>query len=291
MNQPHIFLDSGDPEETKQAKQLLGFLDGQTTNPSLVAKNPDVREYLAKGKKMTETELLAMYKEIVQAIRKEIDGSISIETYADWTTTAEEMLKQAQEMNTWIENAHIKFPTIPEGLKAANMFVQQGGQVNMTLVFDQEQAAAVYSATLNSQKTHFVSPFVGRWDDRGYQGLDLIENIVKMYVGFNEQLSKTTSHVKVLSASIRNLHHFYASIILGADILTVPLKVLKQWVEEGKKIPEPSYQTRMTGLQSLDYKEIAFNNDYQSYAVGKVDGSLLDEGLVKFSQDWKKLIQ
>lgn len=291
MKQSQIFLDSGDPLETKKAKKILGFLHGQTTNPSLVAKNPQVQSYIQKGKKLTESELLSLYKDLVKSIRKEIDGSISIEIYADWETPWEKMVEQAQEMNTWIENAHIKFPTIPQGVKAAHEFSKIGGKVNMTLVFDQEQAASVYVATIDSEKTHFVSPFVGRWDDRKYQGLDLVANIVQMYQEFTTERNKTTSHVKVLSASIRNLHHLYSSMVLGADSITVPLNIIEQWVRQGKKVPGELYQTRIADLQSIDYERIPLCKDCNEYMIEQVPGSLLDEGLQKFAQDWKKLIQ
>src|SRR5690348_2556977 len=90
-----LFLDSGDPEETKKAIALLGFLDGQTTNPSLVARNPTVQEKIAKGEKFTKEEIYAKYRFIVQDIAHLIPhGSVSIEVYADEETSASEMLKQ-----------------------------------------------------------------------------------------------------------------------------------------------------------------------------------------------------
>ncbi|PIR94233.1 transaldolase, partial [Candidatus Falkowbacteria bacterium CG10_big_fil_rev_8_21_14_0_10_39_11] len=98
---PKIFLDSGDPSETKKAKSLLGTLDGQTTNPSLVAKNPEVQKYLASGKKLSEIELLDIYKDMVAELDKELAGPISVETYADWNTKSETMLAQAMEMKHW----------------------------------------------------------------------------------------------------------------------------------------------------------------------------------------------
>src|SRR3989344_1507695 len=178
---PKIFLDSGNPQDTKKAKGLLGFLDGQTTNPSLVAKNPEVQKFIESGKKLSSKELLKFYRDIIGEMEKQIAGAISVEVYADWETKAAEMLKQAENMSSWGRNIYIKFPTIPEGVRAAAEFVKKGGRVNMTLVFDQNQAGAVYAATLPSKQPAFVSPFIGRWDDRGYYGLDLVKNIVKMY--------------------------------------------------------------------------------------------------------------
>ncbi|QQS44695.1 transaldolase [Candidatus Roizmanbacteria bacterium] len=287
---PKIFLDSGDPEETKKAKSLLGFLDGQTTNPSLVAKNPEVQAYLAKGNKLKEDELLNMYRQIIEKIDKEIAGPISVETYADWDTKADQMLAQAKEMHKWGRNIYIKFPTIPEGLKAANEFVKGGGKVNMTLVFDQNQAAAVYAATLPTFQPAFVSPFIGRWDDRGYRGLDLIKNIIKMYKEFDSKRNEHKQHVEVLAASIRSLDHFYASIFLGADIVTIPMSIIRDWIEQERWVPDEKYRIDTEGLHAILYKELAYHDDYTQYEVVKEEGSLLDEGLNKFVQDWNNLL-
>src|SRR5690242_16035960 len=121
-----IFLDGGDPEETKQAIKLLGFLDGQTTNPTLISKNPDVQKRLASGQKFSAEELMDFYKEVVIKISKLIpDGSVSIEVYADENTTTSEMLNQAERMTEWIPNAHIKFPATHSGLMAAEEAVKR----------------------------------------------------------------------------------------------------------------------------------------------------------------------
>ncbi len=287
---PKIFLDSGDPEETKKAKSLLGFLDGQTTNPSLVAKNPEVQAYLAKGNKLKEDELLNMYRQIIEKIDKEIAGPISVETYADWDTKADQMLAQAKEMHKWGRNIYIKFPAIPEGLKAANEFVKGGGKVNMTLVFDQNQAAAVYAATLPTFQPAFVSPFIGRWDDRGFRGLDLVKNIIKMYKEFDSKRNEHKQHVEVLAASIRSLDHFYASIFLGADIVTIPMSIIRDWIEQERWVPDEKYRIDTEGLHAILYKELAYHDDYTQYEVVKEEGSLLDEGLNKFVQDWNNLL-
>ena len=111
-----IFLDSGDPQETREALSVLGFLDGQTTNPSLIAKNPN-----AIGKKFSAAEVLNFYENVVKEVSSLIpQGSVSVEVYADKDTSSEEMLDQAKEFYGWIPNAHIKYPTITEGLKALN---------------------------------------------------------------------------------------------------------------------------------------------------------------------------
>lgn len=289
MNQPMIFLDSGNPEETRKAKNLLGTLDGQTTNPSLVVKNPEVAKYLSDGKKLSEQELLTLYKKIIQELEQELpDGHLSIEVNANWDSTAEDLLRQAEEMITWGKNTNIKFPTTNAGVQAANDFVKKGGRVNMTLVFDQVQSAAVYSATISAANPSFLSPFMGRWDDRGYQGVDLIKNIVQMYKAFDEKRG-STSHVKILAASIRNLNHLYASLAYGADILTIPYGMIEKWVAEGKKSPE-TFEMPPSELKPMAYESIEFNEDYHVYDIKKEEGSLLDEGLKKFAADWNSLI-
>ena len=163
-----IFLDSGDPAETKKSKEILGFLDGQTTNPTLIPKNPKIQERIAKKDYLSRDEIYEEYKKIARKISSTIpNGSISIEVYADQTTTEEDMLAQARKMFSWIPGAHIKFPILPEGLKAAKRAVEEGIRVNMTLCFTQEQAAAVYEATMETKEKVYVSPFVGRLDDIG----------------------------------------------------------------------------------------------------------------------------
>lgn len=287
---PKVFLDSGDPEETKQARGILGSLDGQTTNPTLVTKNPEIKKYLDTGKKLTEKELLSEYQKIVREIDKIIGGPLSVEVYSDWTTTAEQMLKQADEMFTWGKNIYMKFPSTPEGVKAANEFVKKNGRVNMTLVFDQQQAAAVYSATIGTNQPAFVSPFIGRWDDRGYNGLDLVRNIIKMYRKYDNQRHEKKEHVLVLAASIRTLDHFYASIFMGADIMTVPLSLIHEWIQAERWMPDEHYRAPQSGLKSLLYQEIPFQPDFTKYIISKEEGSLLDEGLKKFVKDWKSLV-
>jgi transaldolase len=151
------------------------------------------------------------------------------------------------------------------------------------LVFDQIQSAAVYVMVTNSTNStnfnHFLSPFLGRWDDRGFVGLDFLKNIIKQL--------KHPSQLKVLAASIRNLNHFYGSIFLGADIMTVPFKVLAQWVEEDRWIPDSTFHYDRSGLKPIPYQEIPLEKNFQNYSIKKIQGSLLDEGIKKFVADWK----
>lgn len=287
---PKLFLDSGNPEDTKKVKSLIGYIDGQTTNPSLVVKNPTVLEYIAQGKKLQKDELISIYREIITEIDKMVSGPISVETYADWNTSAQEMVEQAHEMKTWGRNIYIKFPTIKQGLIAANEFVKTGGNVNMTLVFDQNQAAAVYTATYPAFANAFVSPFVGRWDDKGYDGLDLIRNIKKMYKSFSEKRRERECHVEILAASIRNMEHFYTSMQIGADIITAPMSIYEEWINQERFVPDEKYHADKRGLRSIIYQDIALHNDFTQYDIRKDDNSLLSEGLDKFVSDWNKIL-
>ena len=277
-----IFLDSGDVNETKEIINALGFLDGQTTNPTLIAKNPDAQKRLAEGNKFSAEEIMAFYKSVVSEISNLIpEGSVSVEVYADKDTSAEKLLEQGKDMFTWIPNAHIKYPTTSAGLEAASRSVTEGMRVNMTLVFTEEQAAAVYAATYGAKKGDvFVSPFVGRLDDKGLNGMDLIKNIAKMYQAGD-------GHSEVLSASVRNMDHFLASIAYGADIITAPFKVLKEWADQGMPIPDENYKYE-TSLQPISYQEIDLEKPWRGYNIAH---EMTDAGVDRFASDWNGLIK
>src|SRR5215470_9656604 len=177
-----ILVDGGDPEETLRVKKLIGFVDGQTTNPSLIAKNPEIRKRIASGHTLSPQEENDEYRKIVEAISPLVgDAGVSIEVFADLDTKAEEMVAQGKQMFTWIPNAYIKYPCTREGLRAAEISVARQIRVNMTLCFSQQQAAAVYAATKGSRTPVYVSPFIGRLDDIGQNGVDLIKNIKRMF--------------------------------------------------------------------------------------------------------------
>ncbi len=278
-----IFLDGGDPHETKQILDLLGFLDGQTTNPTLISKNPHARKRLEQGDKFTREEILNFYHFVVTELSGMMpQGSISIEVYADPATTAEEMLTQGRKMFGWIPNGQIKFPSSAEGLKAAGQAIREGLRVNMTLCFSQEQAAAVYAATLGGKRgSVYVSPFVGRLDDRGENGMDLIADIIKMY-------GTGDAHVEVLTASVRSLDHLLYALKLGSDIVTVPFAILKEWGEKGLPMPWSDYVYPAEKLKPIPYKEISLTPNWQEYDIHH---DLTVKGMEKFSADWNALIK
>lgn len=280
--QTKLFLDSGSAEDTRAIIDALGFIDGQTTNPSLIAKSPGAQARLEAGEKFSAGEVDEFYKQTVTDIRALIsDGSISIEVYADADTTAEEMIQHGTQMNTWIPGAHIKLPTTAEGLKAARHFVDTGVHVNMTLVFSQQQAAAVYAATTGARKGQvYLSPFIGRLDDIGQDGMSLIANILKMY---REQ---GDGHVEVLTASVRSLDHLTGAIALGSDIITAPMKHLLAWQEAGAEVPE-TFMYERSDLEPITYEALDLTNDADSFDI---QHDLTDKGLKKFAEDWNSLL-
>lgn len=277
-----IFLDGGIPEETKEAVKLLGFLDGQTTNPTLITKHPSFLACQAKGEKCTEEDGWKYYKEIVSEISPLVkNGSVSIEVYADHNTKAEEMVSKGLELFGWIPNAHIKLPITSEGLRAAETLAARGIRINMTLCFSQEQAAAVYTATKGAKKGDvFVSPFIGRLDDVGENGMSLIENILKMY-------KESDSHVEVLVASVRSMGHFLRSLQLKADIITSPFKILKEWKDMGMPAGNDDLECKTSNLKDIPYQKLNLSKNWQKFNIVH---DLTDKGIERFSQDWNALI-
>lgn len=277
-----IFLDSGDPQEARDTIKLLGFLDGQTTNPSLISKNPEAQKRLQEGKKFSAQEVYAFYKNVVGELSRLMpQGSVSIEVYADAGTTADQMFTQGKEMYGWIPNAHIKYPTTKAGLEAAERSVREGMRVNLTLCFSQEQAAAVYAATKGAQKGQvFISPFVGRLDDIGENGMDLIKNIIGLY--------KTgDGHVEVLTASVRSFDHFMEALHLGCDIITAPYKIIKEWGGKGMPMPESGFAYQRPELKSIPAAALDLSQPWTSFNLAH---DLTAKGIEKFSQDWNALV-
>src|SRR6185437_9035937 len=151
--------------------------------PTLIASNPHIRELVASGQKLSKREEMKEYKRIVQTMSPLVgDAGVSIEVFADQNTTAQEMIDQGRDMFSWISNAYIKYPCTVQGLRAAQMSITQGIRVNITLCFSQQQAAAVYSATKGTKQRVYVSPFVGRLDDIGKNGMDVVKNIKQMFL-------------------------------------------------------------------------------------------------------------
>ncbi|HET7442402.1 MAG TPA: transaldolase family protein [Terriglobales bacterium] len=272
-----ILVDGGDPQETLRVKQLLGFVDGQTTNPTLIAKNPHIKELVAAGHRLSSKEEMEEYKKIVQKISPLVgDAGVSIEVFADENTTAQQMFDQGREMFTWIPNAYIKYPCTTEGLRAAQMSVKQDIRVNITLCFSQQQAAAVYAATKGSKHPVYVSPFAGRLDDIGENGMELVKNIKKMF-------SKGDGHVWVLAASIRGLEHLLYSFFLETELVTVPTKVLEEWANKNFPMPDKNFQYH-PALKPIPYQELDLDKPWESFDIKH---ELTRKGIEKFAADYR----
>ena len=191
-----FFIDTANVDEIRQANDM-GIICGVTTNPSLIAK---------EGRD---------FKEVIKEITSIVDGPISGEVKAT-TVTAEDMVKEGREIAAIHPNMVVKIPMTPEGLKAVKTLTAEGIKTNVTLVFSAGQAllAARAGAT-------YVSPFLGRLDDISMPGIDLINEITEIFMMHDIQ-------TEIIAASIRNPIHVIDCAKAGADIATVPYKVLEQ---------------------------------------------------------------
>lgn len=194
-----FFIDTANVEDIKKANDM-GVICGVTTNPSLIAK---------EGKN---------FKEVIKEITGIVDGPISGEVKAT-TTNAEEMIQEGREIAAIHPNMVVKIPMTVEGLKACKVLSAEGIKTNVTLIFTANQAllAARAGAT-------YVSPFLGRLDDINVRGVDLISEIARI---FKVAGIKT----EIISASVRNPVHVTDCALAGADIATVPYKVIEQMVK------------------------------------------------------------
>ena len=189
-----FFIDTANIDEIREGV-ALGLVDGVTTNPSLIAKEDKP------------------FEEIIAEICKIVDGPASAEVIS---LEAEGMVKEAKELVKIDEKVVIKVPMTTEGIKAVKMMSGEGIKTNVTLIFSAAQAllAAKAGAT-------FVSPFVGRLDDIGTSGTDLISDVVTIYDNYGYMS-------EIIVASVRTPQHVMDSALLGADIATLPLKTIKQ---------------------------------------------------------------
>jgi len=194
-----IFLDTANIEEIKQAVKL-GVISGVTTNPSLISQ-AGVKDYEGAIKKICAI----------------VPGPVSTEVTVEG---AEAMVKQAREIAKWAENVVIKVPATTEGLEVTSALAREGIKVNFTLCFSVNQALLAAEAG-----AAYVSPFVGRLDDIGQDGMLLVKDIVDVYKNYKD--IKT----EVIAASIRHPEHCVRAAKIGAHIATLPYKVLLQMIQ------------------------------------------------------------
>lgn len=189
-----FFIDTAEVEEIKAA-QLRGWVDGVTTNPTLIAKS---------GKP---------FHQVIQEIAAITTGPVSAEVIS---LQSDEMIREGRELAKLAKNIVVKVPMCEEGMIAVKKFSAEGIKTNVTLVFNAMQAllAAKAGATM-------VSPFVGRLDDIGLDGMDVVAQIIQIYKNYNFK-------TEVLVASVRSPMHIQIAAEMGADIATIPFKVMQQ---------------------------------------------------------------
>ena len=192
-----FFIDTANVEEIKRAKDL-GMVDGVTTNPSLVAK--EGREF----------------KDLIREIADIVDGPVSAEVVS---LDTEGMVREARDLAGLADNMVIKVPLVEEGLKAVSSLAQEGIKTNVTLCFSPVQALMAAKAG-----AAYISPFVGRLDDISHIGMDLVEQIMTIYENY-------AFDTEVIVASIRNPIHVLDAALMGADIATIPFKVIQQLIK------------------------------------------------------------
>jgi transaldolase len=195
-----IFLDTANIDEIRQAAKL-GVISGVTTNPSLVAK-----------------EKRADMKAVIREISSIVDGPISAEVLS---LEPEAMIREAREVSSWSPNVVVKIPVSASGLEAVSVLSKEGIRTNLTLCFSLNQAilGAIVGAT-------YVSAFVGRLDDAGHDGMQLVAEIVEIFDNYKDRLK-----TQVIAASIRHPLHVVAAAKARAHIATVPYNVLMQMVK------------------------------------------------------------
>ncbi|MCD6499762.1 MAG: fructose-6-phosphate aldolase [Deltaproteobacteria bacterium] len=191
-----FFIDTADTEEIRQANDM-GLVDGVTTNPSLVAKT---------GRP---------FREVITEICSIVDGPVSAEATA---SDHDGLVQQARELASIADNVVVKIPLNFEGLKAVRTLKNEGIRTNVTLCFSATQALLAAKAGAS-----YISPFVGRLDDVSHVGMELVEQILDIYANY-------AFDTEVIVASVRNPLHVLDAAQTGADIATIPFKILKQLV-------------------------------------------------------------
>jgi transaldolase len=214
-----IFLDSANIDAIKKYNEL-GLVDGVTTNPTLLSKE---KEHPA---------------EIMKQIVKIIKGPVSLEVIG---TTAQVMIEEAHRLMKFGQNVVVKIPMIPDGMKAVKQLKQDGISTNVTLVFSANQAVLAAKAGAS-----YISPFIGRLDDVGQDGMMLIKEIVQIFDNYQYK-------TEVLVASVRHPLHIIEAAKLGADIVTLPPEIL------GKMLAHPLTEKGLSAFLS-DWEKIKNDN-------------------------------
>lgn len=297
QNNTKFLLDSGDPIEYREiaalAKQSGSELWGSTTNPSLIAKK-------LTGQKLSVSQAFALQKDLVLEILTIVPGAVSAEVYAEATTTAQEMITQGKEIATWHERVVVKLPTTLEGFKARTALRKEKIMTNNTLVFSQEQIFAICLHEQIIQKLFgptndifppFISPFVGRLDDIGEDGMSLVEHGMRV-----KQMCTATTWM--LEASVRTPEHIQRGLDTGTELITAPAKLYKEWFPNPTNTTGESSDKKLTPIDiwtpTPELLRVATIEDFmEAITSGKLSIShpLTDKGIEKFVSDWKTIIE
>ncbi len=298
-----FLLDSGDPQEYKIISQLAKDngqeLWGATTNPSLIAKK-------LQGQKVSfEDAFSKLQKNIVEEILSIVPGAVSAEVYSDELTTAEQMIDQGHEIATWGDRVVVKLPTTIEGLKARTILRKEGILINNTLVFSQQQIFAILLHEQILRNTEdiqahshgwqpFISPFVGRLDDKGENGMDLIANGIQLQ---EKYFADDTGWI--LESSIRNTTQVKKGIDLSVAMMTVRFSVLQEWFRLSEKeknaIPsEPTESLTSVPLWTVPEDIISISSLEEFFTrVGDnsldITHPLTASGIDAFVADWQRI--
>lgn len=194
-----FFLDTADLAEIESLLPY-GVVDGITTNPSLVSKHKD-----------------QTFSHLIKNLCNIFDGPISVEVTS---RNYDQMVEQGKHILDWAPNIVLKLPITWDGIKACNYFADRDHKVNMTLCFSVNQALMAAKAG-----AYYVSPFIGRLDDIGYDGVSLLYDIRGVFDNYENITTK------ILGASIRNVYHVYEAAKIGVDIVTMPASVMKKLIE------------------------------------------------------------
>lgn len=217
-----FFIDTADVSEIREAHSL-GILDGVTTNPTLISKT---------GRP---------FMEVVEEICSIVDGPVSLEAVS---LKVDDMIEEARGLAKVADNAVVKLPCTKDGLKATKQLTEEGIKINMTLCFSPNQAllAAKAGAT-------YVSPFVGRLDDRGQSGMTLVEEIRSIYDNYGYK-------TQIIVASIRHPMHVRDAALIGADVATIPFEVFNKLVQH--PLTDEGIKKFLADWEKVPKKEMAF---------------------------------
>lgn len=300
-----LLLDSGDPNEYKELSELAKSkgteIWGATTNPSLIAKN-------LSGKKLTQDQAFKLQKDIISEILNIVPGAVSAEVYADSETTAQQMIEQGEEIASWDPRVYVKLPTTLTAFQARTALRQKNIPVNNTLVFSQQQIFAINlheqimrntNPNLENQWPSFISPFIGRLDDIGLRGYQIIQHGMTLKSQFTD--TNNTPLTWILSASIRSTQHIKQTIDFKAELITAPAKAYSEWLkltpEQIDQIDTATYTQNLHDIpywtpptELLQIKTIEeFMNAIQTNQLD-ITHPLTDKGIEKFAADWKTIL-